>query len=76
LGLAIAKKQIRRAHERNRIKRIAREAFRVRAENLPEVDLVLMARKEVEQLDNFSLRKALDGMLSRMARRYTENRDG
>jgi len=71
LGLAIAKKQIRRAHERNRIKRIAREAFRVRAQFLPPVDLVLMVRTEVEQLDNCRLREDLDKMLDRVVQRLT-----
>ncbi|HHO70130.1 MAG TPA: ribonuclease P protein component [Halothiobacillus sp.] len=71
LGLAIAKKQIRRAHERNRIKRIAREVFRVRAQFLPPVDLVLMARTEVEKLDNDRLRENLDKMLDRVVQRFS-----
>ena len=71
LGLAIAKKQIRRAHERNRIKRIAREAFRVRAQFLPPVDLVLMASSEVEKLDNGRLRENLDKMLDRVVQRLS-----
>ncbi|MFP4273111.1 MAG: ribonuclease P protein component [Halothiobacillaceae bacterium] len=70
LGLAIAKRQIRRAHERNRIKRIAREAFRARARKLPPVDLVLMAHTQVEQLDGRALRQALDELLDRVSIKF------
>jgi len=51
LGLIVAKKQLRRAVDRNRVKRCAREAFRsIRAE-LPACDFVvrLIARPEPGQ---------------------------
>ena len=52
LGLAISKKQIRRAVDRNKVKRIVRETFRLGIEkNLP-VDLVVLAKSRVLQLDN------------------------
>ncbi len=57
LGLAIAKKQIRRAVDRNRIKRIIRESFRRQREQLPPVDIVVMVRRpllELEQKEIFS----------------------
>lgn len=44
LGLAIAKKQARRAVDRSRLKRIARETFRRHRAQLPDVDLVILAR--------------------------------
>lgn len=41
LGFVVARKYVRRAVWRNRIRRVAREIFRVERENLPHVDLVL-----------------------------------
>ncbi len=43
LGIAISRKCTRSAVVRNRIKRIAREAFRVRKEGLGGIDIVFLA---------------------------------
>nr|WP_242601930.1 ribonuclease P protein component [Legionella wadsworthii] len=43
LGLALSKKMIAKAHDRNRIKRLLRESFR--QEELPAVDIVFLARQ-------------------------------
>ena len=60
LGLAIAKKSIRRAADRNRIKRLARESFRLRHSELGSLDFVVMARKPAERADLETLRNALE----------------
>jgi ribonuclease P protein component len=52
LGIIVAKKNIARATQRNRIKRIIREAFRSRCTTLAAADLVVMARKELQFLEN------------------------
>ncbi len=44
LGLAISKKHIKRAVDRNRIKRIVRESFRQHQDELPALDFVVMAK--------------------------------
>jgi ribonuclease P protein component len=66
LGLAIAKKQARRAVDRNRLKRLAREAFRHRRHNLRHVDIVLMVRHAAVDADNGALRTALDRLFDRV----------
>ena len=47
LGLAIPRKQIRRAVERNRIKRLIRESFRRHQDLLRGVDVVVIGRSDL-----------------------------
>lgn len=51
----IAKKHVRLAVQRNRIKRLAREVFRQLPDATPPLDVVLLARKGIAELDNQEL---------------------
>jgi ribonuclease P protein component len=55
MGLVIAKKNIRLAVQRNRIKRILRETFRLNQHALPNLDFVVLARRGLDKLDNEQL---------------------
>ena len=55
LGLAISKKCAKRAVDRNRIKRIIRESFRLNSTTLPPVDIVVMCRPLILNIDNASV---------------------
>jgi ribonuclease P protein component len=59
LGLVIAKKNVRFAFQRNRIKRVAREFFRVLPNSEPSMDVVMLARQGMGQLDNAELSSIL-----------------
>jgi ribonuclease P protein component len=52
LGLALAKKNLPRAHDRNRIKRLTRQSFRIARSSLPTVDLVLLTKATVKTASN------------------------
>lgn len=60
LGLVIAKKNIAKAVERNRIKRIIRESFRHNQGLLPKLDIVILARSGLGTLDNEQVRKKIE----------------
>ncbi len=68
LGLAIAKKQLRRAVDRNRIKRLVREFFRTRVlpQEGPALDYVVMARAAARDADNATLFQSLERQVRRL----------
>lgn len=41
----LSQKNVKRAHERNRIKRLTREYFRLHQHELPSMDFVILVRK-------------------------------
>jgi ribonuclease P protein component len=47
IGLAIAKKMVRRAVDRNAIKRTVRESFRLQQDMITDLDIVVLAKKDV-----------------------------
>lgn len=51
-GLVIAKKNVRGAVDRNRLKRLAREFFRQQSTTGPGLDVVILARRDLGKLDN------------------------
>ena len=52
LGIVIAKKNIPKAVNRNRIKRQIRESFRKNRKRLGSVDVVVLARADADKLSN------------------------
>lgn len=52
LGLAISKKVSKLAVDRNRIKRLARETFRLKQPQLQHADFVVLARPSAVKADN------------------------
>jgi len=60
LGMSIAARILRRAVDRNRLRRLIRESFRVHQLQLPAVDIVIGVRAGVLAADNARLRSALE----------------
>lgn len=68
LGLTVAKKHLKRAHDRNRIKRIVRESFRLKQHELPNMDFVFVAKGGIGKLDNATLFETLEKLWARHIR--------
>lgn len=59
LGLAISKRNVRLACDRNRIKRLVRESFRLHQCELAGLDFVVMARTAAIHTDHETLFRSL-----------------
>ncbi len=59
LGLAVGLRVARTSVERNRIRRIIRESFRLNQHELPAVDIVVSARPRAYQAPGAQLRESL-----------------
>ena len=66
LGMAVAKKCAKRAVDRNRLKRLARESFRQHKHSLAGFDIVLLARHASVTASNAELLKSLENHWTRI----------
>lgn len=67
LGLAIAKKAVPLATQRNRIKRKIRASFRQHMQHLPAVDIVMLARPGCGGVSAAELDRSLERLWKRIA---------
>ena len=70
LGLICSRKAAPRAVDRNRCKRLAREAFRVAKAGLPALDIVVQQLTDLRKLGNPVVRRELDRLLRTVAARF------
>ena len=72
LGLIASKKAAPRAVDRNRCKRLAREAFRNARAELPAVDIVFQPKNDLRKDKNAAIRRELDRLLHDVSARFGE----
>ncbi|PLY16965.1 MAG: ribonuclease P protein component [Sedimenticola sp.] len=68
LGLAIAKKNLKRAVDRNQVKRVVRESFRSHQPELEGLDIVVLSRKGIPAGDKPLLHASLEKHWARLAK--------
>ncbi|MCK4709429.1 MAG: ribonuclease P protein component [Gammaproteobacteria bacterium] len=72
LGLAISKKVSKLAVDRNRIKRLARETFRLKQQQLPFSDFVVLARASAVKTDNKVLISSFNKLWNKLSQSKPE----
>lgn len=69
LGLTIAKRSAKKAVDRNRVKRLARESFRHQQDQLGPIDVVVFANPSIVGADAADLRRHLDRQWQQLCRK-------
>ena len=57
LGFVIAKKKVKLAVDRNRIKRVMKDCYRLHQDQIPAIDIVFISRPGLGQKDNLAVTK-------------------
>lgn len=70
LGLIIAKKHVKKAVRRNRLKRLIRESFRTHP--LPEIDVIVLARSGADIPDNTKIISILNDLWKRVSKKHSK----
>lgn len=72
LGLVIGKKSVKLSVERNRLKRLIRDSFRLNQSLLGGLDIVVVARKGLGDLENPELHQQFGKLWKRLAKQRAE----
>ena len=70
LGLAVAKKNIKLAVQRNRFKRIVRESFRQHKVQLAGLDIVVLAKQAAKTASSQQIRTVLEQQWQHLAKHF------
>lgn len=71
LGLAIAKKSVKTAVHRNRIKRLCREFFRLNQSKIACADYVILVRSGIDKLENSVITQSLAKQFNYLRKKLT-----
>ncbi|WP_412971094.1 ribonuclease P protein component [Glaciecola sp. MF2-115] len=72
LGITVPKKKVKNATDRNKIKRIIRESFRLQRHQLPNVDIIVIAKQGIGQMDNQALTIQLEKLWRKISNRCNQ----
>ncbi|ABN63843.1 MULTISPECIES: ribonuclease P protein component [Shewanella] len=70
MGLTVAKRFVKRANQRNRIKRVIRDSFRLNQHDIPHLDIVVLVRNGVMEMENAEINKLIEKLWRKLSRRY------
>ncbi|MBR9728863.1 ribonuclease P protein component [Shewanella intestini] len=70
IGLTVAKRFVKNASDRNRIKRVIRTSFRLHQHDIPDIDIVVLVRNGVVDMENAQLHKLIEKLWRKLSRRY------
>ncbi len=73
IGFALTKKAVKRAVDRNRIKRVFRDSFRLNQHEMGSVDIIVLARRGASDLDNAALQKLANDLWLRLEKSYKKS---
>ena len=62
VGIVVSKKNIPKATKRNRVKRLIRESFRGTKSQIPNLDVVVLIRRGIDDLPNVKISSKLDSL--------------
>jgi ribonuclease P protein component len=72
LGLVVSKKNVGCAVARNRVKRLCREVFRLRSSRLPKMDIVVLAKSGITQLENGQIIEMFNSLFDQLTARIEQ----
>jgi ribonuclease P protein component len=74
LGITLSKKRVKYAHDRNRIKRIIRESFRLQRQTFPNIDIVVVGKSGLDKMSNQELFFLLGKLWKKLTSRCEKSR--
>lgn len=72
LGFVIAKKKVKLAVDRNRIKRVMRDNYRLHQHKLPDIDIVFIARPGLGTKENLAISKFCNYAWHKLSEQYSK----
>jgi ribonuclease P protein component len=75
LGLIVSKKTAKLAVQRNYMRRVLRELFRLNQHNLPVIDLVIQVQKIFEKPEFMLIKQEFESLLLKLSAKMVVNND-
>jgi ribonuclease P protein component len=75
LGLIVSKKTAKLAVQRNYMRRVLRELFRLNQHNLPVIDLVIQVQKPFEKPDFILIKQEFESLLLKLSAKIVSIKD-